>query len=185
MSNHNLAPPSDWARRWCREIATAGRVLDLACGPGRHSRFLLKHGYRVLAADQDVSGLADLQGQPNFESMQVDLETKPWPFEPESFDAIVVTNYLFRRTLPRLMAALKPGGVLIYETFAEGNGQFGRPSNPDFLLRPGELLNVVGGVGRVIAYEDVYIDSPKPALVQRICAVRNGGLPRYFPAPSN
>jgi SAM-dependent methyltransferase len=185
MIHHNLAQPSSWVRRWCREIVPTGRVLDLACGSGRHSRLLLQSGYRVLAADQDISELADLQGRSNFESMQVDLENAVWPFEPESVDGIVVTNYLFRPTLSLLLAALKPAGLLIYETFAEGNGEFGRPSNPDFLLRPGELLDVVNGAGRVIAYEDIFVDVPKPALVQRICAVKNGGSLRYFPAPSN
>ena len=185
MIHHNLPQPSSWVLRWCREIEPTGRVLDLACGSGRHSRLLLQSGYRVLAADQDISGLADLQGQSNFESIQVDLENPPWPFEPKSFDGIIVTNYLFRPTLNLLMAALKPGGVLIYETFAQGNGEFGRPSNPDFLLQSGELLALVSESARVIAYEDIYLDVPRPALVQRICAVKNGGSPRYFPAPSN
>ena len=183
--NHNTSPPSDWVKRWCRVIEVGGRVLDLACGSGRHTRLLLEGGYRVQAVDLDISELADLNGRANFELLQVDLENARWPFDNNCFDAIVVTNYLHRPLFAHLIASLKPGGVLIYETFASGHGQFGRPSNPNFLLQPGELLVAVEGSLRVIAYEDVYVENPKPALLQRICAVRNGGRPRHFPVAGN
>lgn len=183
--NHNTSPPSDWVKRWCRAIEVGGRVLDLACGSGRHARLLLECGYSVQAVDLDISKLVDLNGRANFELLQADLENAQWPFDNNCFDAIVVTNYLHRPLFAHLIASLKPGGVLIYETFALGHGQFGRPSNPNFLLQPGELLVAVEGSLRVIAYEDVYVENPKPALLQRICAVRNGGGPRYFPVASN
>lgn len=99
-----------------------------------------------------------------------DIEAGPWPYPGRSFDAVVVTNYLHRPLFPLLMAALAPGGVLIYETFAQGNGKYGRPTNPDFLLRHGELLQVVGAA-HVVAYEDLVVEHPRPAAVQRICAV--------------
>ena len=183
--NHNTSPPSDWVTRWCGVIEVGGRVLDLACGSGRHARLLLECGYRVQAVDLDISELADLNGRANFELLQADLENAPWPFDNNCFDAIVVTNYLHRPLFAHLIASLKPGGILIYETFASGHGQFGRPSNPNFLLQPGELLVAVEGSLRVIAYEDVYVENPKPALLQRICAVRNGGHPRHFPVAGN
>ena len=183
--NHNTSPPSDWVKRWCRAIEVGGRVLDLACGSGRHSRLLLECGFSVQSVDLDISELADLNGRANFKLLQADLENARWPFDNNCFDAIVVTNYLHRPLFAHLIASLKPGGVLIYETFASGHGQFGRPSNPNFLLKPGELLVAVEGSLRVIAYEDVYVENPKPALLQRICAVRNGGGPRHFPVASN
>ena len=183
--NHSTSPPSDWVKRWCLAIEVGGRVLDLACGSGRHARLLLECGYSVQAVDLDISGLADLNGRANFELLQADIENAPWPFGDDCFDGVVVTNYLYRPLFSRLIASLKPGGVLIYETFAVGNGEFGRPSNADFLLRPGELLAALNGSSRVIAYEDVYVERPKPALVQRICAARLGGPARYFPVLGN
>lgn len=177
---HDLTQSSPWLRRWIGTIVPGGRVLDLACGSGRHTRLLLAEGYPTLSVDRDISGVEDLRGQGGCELLQADLENGPWPIGINAFAGIVVTNYLYRPNFPHLLAALIPGGILIYETFAEGNGEFGRPSNADFLLRPGELLAMVNGSARVIAFEDVYIDVPKPALVQRICAVKNGGPPRYF-----
>lgn len=172
---------SSWVRRWTKTLVTAGRVLDLACGSGRHTRLLLDQGYRVVAVDRDVSGVEDLRGRMGCEIVQADLESGLWPFAENTFDGVVVTNYLYRPNFPHLLAALKPGGMLIYETFAEGNGEFGRPSNPDFLLQPGELLALANDTARVIAYEDGYLELPKPARVQRICAVKYGGPPRHFP----
>lgn len=120
--------------------------------------------------DRDLSGIDDLVS-PALIAVATDLEDgTPWPFAGTRFDAVVVTNYLFRPLLPTVVAAVAPGGVLVYETFAEGNERFGRPSNPDFLLRPGELLNAVAGRLRVLAYEDLTVDQPKPAAVQRIVA---------------
>ncbi|NIA71863.1 methyltransferase domain-containing protein [Pelagibius litoralis] len=153
--------------------ALNARVLDLACGSGRHSRLLLGLGHQVLAVDRDISGLGELAGQDRMEALQCDLETGETPtFLRRSFDAIVVTNYLYRPLFPALLGALAPGGLLIYETFALGNERFGRPSNPDFLLRPGELLDWLRNDLRILAYEDLEVALPKPAAVQRVCAKR-------------
>jgi SAM-dependent methyltransferase len=157
--------------RWASRIPTQGRVLDLACGAGRHARYLADLGLRVDAVDRDIGALVLRQGS-SIEPLQADLEAGGWPYPGVAFDGIVVTNYLHRPLFPVLLASLAPNGVLIYETFAVGNERFGKPSNPDFLLFPGELLEVVRGVLRVIAYEDVIDSHPRPAAVQRICAMR-------------
>jgi SAM-dependent methyltransferase len=147
-------------------------VLDLACGAGRHARLFAALGHPVLALDRDPQLLA-AAASPGIETMLHDLEAPgaPWPFTAGRFAAIVVTNYLHRPLLAQLAASLAPDGVLIYETFAVGNEAFGKPSNPDFLLRPGELLGLAHAAGlRVIAYEDGFVSQPKPAMVQRLCA---------------
>ena len=129
-------------------------------------------GYSVLAVDQDVSALEQRKNQ-RIETQVIDLEADKWPLEGSLFSGIIVTNYLYRPYLDQLPKMLIPGGVLIYETFAQGNADFGRPSNPDFLLKPGELLDLAQRHGfKVIAYEDIYTDQPKPAMVQRLCAVK-------------
>lgn len=153
-------------------IPHGGRVLDLAAGSGRHTKLLAESGYSVEAVDRDISKLARLALLPTVSIYEWDLEVGVWPYSNEHFAGIVVTNYLQRPIFPELMKALVPGGVLIYETFALGNEAYGRPANPDFLLRPGELLDVVHGQLRVLAFEDVYTAEPKPAMVQRICAMR-------------
>ncbi len=178
---NEILPASAWVARWISQFAAREMILDVACGSGRHTQLLLDHSLRVVAVDVNISAMNSLEHRHNLELVQADLENEPWPFASAYFDGIVVTNYLHRPIFPDLVASLKPGGIFIYETFALGNGRFGRPSNPDFLLQPGELLRVVDGKARVIAYEDVYTESPKPALVQRICAVANGGSPRQFP----
>ncbi len=183
--NHDMARPSDWVNRWIQLIAAPGRVLDLACGGGRHTRLLRHAGNRVLAVDIDISGLSDFSADAGIDILQADLEGRPWPIVEASFDGVVVTNYLHRPTFSHLLASLKPGGVLIYETFAQGNGEYGRPSNPEFLLRPGELLDLVSGAAHVVAFEEGYVATPKPALVQRICAVKNGGPSHHFPLSGN
>jgi SAM-dependent methyltransferase len=150
-------------------------VLDLACGSGRHSRLFLDRGLRVVAVDRDLSGLADLVPHPSLEAIEVDLEDgREFPFKNRQFGGVVVTNYLFRPILPDIVAAVADGGILIYETFAKGNEPFPGPSNPDFLLDRGELLEAVGGRLRVLAYEDLIVEEPRPAAVQRIAAVREG-----------
>lgn len=164
--------PSAWVTRFAPLIPQTGTVLDLACGAGRHSRLLADLGHQVLAVDIDVSRLGTIADIPQIEALQADLESGFWPFVDRQFSAIVVANYLHRPLLPKLPAALVPGGLLIYETFAIGNERFGKPSNREFLLLPGELLQVVVGHARVIAYEDLVVAEPKPAAVQRICAVR-------------
>ena len=172
MAEHDApASPSEWVTRWAERIAPDAQVLDLACGSGRHTRYLAARGLRVCAVDRDAAGLAALRDLPGVEPMLYDLET-PWPFPDRRFGGIVVTNYLYRPLLPALVDAVAEGGVLIFETFAVGNETYGRPSNPAFLLRPGELLEAVAGRLRVLAYEDLYVERPKAALVQRICAQR-------------
>jgi SAM-dependent methyltransferase len=164
--------PSAWVRRFAQLIPEAAEALDLACGGGRHARLLAARGCRVDAVDRDAAALAGLSGAPGVTPLCADLEGAPWPYPGRAWDAIVLANYLHRPLLPLLLDALRPGGVLIYETFMTGNERFGRPSNPDFLLRPGELLQWVGGRLAVLAFEQGEVDRPKPAVVQRICAVR-------------
>jgi len=172
MDHHEISEPSDWVRRFAALIAPNGDVLDLACGKGRHVHFLRSLGYRVAAVDRDAEALDPLRSLKGVEVHVADVEAGPWPFAEERFDGIVVTNYLHRPLFPHLIAALRDGGVLIYETFAVGNERFGRPSNPRFLLRPGELLANLASSLRVVAFEQGMISTPNPAIVQRICAVR-------------
>jgi SAM-dependent methyltransferase len=167
---HSLDRPSEWVARWARTIRPDGEVLDLACGSGRHSRFLVSLGLRVCAVDRDPRALGMLDGITGVTARLADLENDPWPLQGLKFDGVVVTNYLHRPLFPRILDALAPAGVLIYETFAAGNERFGKPSNPDFLLQPGELLEIANGRLRVIAYEDIEVAAPKPACIQRICA---------------
>ena len=145
-------------------------MLDVACGSGRHARYLAGLGHRVDAVDRDAAALQTLAGVAGVTPRHADLEQGPWPYSGLRFDAIIVTNYLHRPLLPRLLEALADGGVLIYETFAAGNERYGRPSNPDFLLKPGELLEFARGRLRVVAYEDLQVDVPRPAMIQRLCA---------------
>ncbi|MFZ5558841.1 MAG: class I SAM-dependent methyltransferase [Pseudomonadota bacterium] len=168
-----VSPPSAWVTRWGLLLPAGSRVLDLAAGGGRHSRWLAGRGCRVEAVDRDPAALAALAQCPGVSTRVADLEGGPWPYEGAAFDGIVVTNYLHRPLFPRLRAALAPGGVLIYETFMLGNERYGRPSNPEFLLRPGELLELATGL-QVVAYEAGRTAVPKVAVVQRLCAVRSG-----------
>ncbi|HEX6382149.1 MAG TPA: methyltransferase domain-containing protein [Acidimicrobiia bacterium] len=162
-----------WVARFADLVPPGGRVLDVACGAGRHARSFLQQGHPVTVVDRDTSGVADLGEHPNVEILEFDLEAgKPWPFAGRVFEGVVVTNYLWRPILADIVASVAPGGVLLYETFARGNEQFGHPRNPDFLLRPGELLDAVRGELRVVAYEDRIVEEPDPKAVQRIAAVR-------------
>ena len=147
-------------------------MLDLACGGGRHGRLFVARGHPVTLLDRDTRGVADLAGQPTIEIVTADLEDgAPFPLAGRRFAAIVGVNYLHRPLFPALLDALAPGGALIWQTFAVGNARFGKPSNPDFLLKPGELLEVVRGRLTVVAYEHGEIATPRPAIIQRICAV--------------
>ncbi len=180
--SHENLKPSPWVARFAPLVPARGRVLDVACGTGRHARFFLAREHSVVALDRDISALADLTDRAGVEIVQADLEDGAWPLDGRRFAAIVVTNYLHRPLFPRLLAALEPDGVLIYETFAVGNERFGRPRNPDFLLAPGELLGIVAAKLRVVAYEHGEVSRPKRAVVQSICAVNDriagaGGLP--------
>jgi SAM-dependent methyltransferase len=157
--------PSAWVLRWAPLIAR-GPVLDVACGGGRHARWLAARGLDVVAVDREPQAMTGVR------FVQADLESgRPWPFPGEYFSGVVVTNYLHRPLFPVLRAALAAGGILIYETFMAGNERFGRPSNPEFLLRPGELLDAFGGL-RILAFEQGRAREPKPAVLQRVCAVR-------------
>lgn len=165
-------PPADWVCRYADEIGLPGRVLDLACGSGRHARWLAAAGFRVLAADRDAAALSEIS-HPDIAVLCVDLEDGGWPFGGEAFAGIVVTRYLFRPLLPRLAAALAPGGVLIYETFMQGNEAYGRPARAEFLLAPGELDAFARAVGlEVLAFAEGYRAAPRPAMLQSLCARR-------------
>jgi SAM-dependent methyltransferase len=171
---HDVGEISAWVARWAHLIAPGGTALDVASGRGRHARWLAARGCRVLAVDRDEAALASMSACERIETLAADLENgAPWPLAADrAFDAVVVTNYLHRPLFGHLIDALAPGGVLIYETFAAGNETVGKPSNPAFLLAPGELLDAVRGRLRVIAYEDGFLDTPRPAYVQRLCAAR-------------
>jgi len=178
--NHTGLAPSPWVQRWTPLLPPGGSVLDVACGPGRHLRWFAAQGFRCTGVDRDADALASLRGVA--ETVSADIENGPWPLPGRCFDAVVVTNYLWRPLWPMLLASVAEGGVLIYETFAVGQGSVGRPSNPDFLLRSGELLQAVSGL-RVVAYEDGFLDGPE-RFVQRIAAVRerlSGALPARYP----
>lgn len=172
MNPHLITNPSPWVQRFAPQIVAGGSVLDLACGSGRHSRYLVELGFQVEALDRDEAALASLQGVQGIHTHLADVEGGPWPYYTRAFDGIVVTNYLHRPLLPLLINALDEGGVLIYETFMIGNELYGKPSNPDFLLRSGELLEIVRRRLRVVAFEQGKIESPQPAMVQRICVSR-------------
>lgn len=162
--------PSPWILRHLDLVRGGGRVLDLAAGGGRHARLAHERGHQVTALDRDVSALTAIAG---IEVVEHDLEAgHPWPLGDAAFDGVLVTNYLWRPLMPSLPGLLAPGGALIYETFASGNERFGKPSNPAFLLEPGELLDCVRGRLRVVAYEELEIAEPRPAKVQRIAAAR-------------
>lgn len=165
-------PPSAWVRRFAPLIPAGGTVLDLACGSGRHARWLAQQGYAVEAVDRDADALAGLRDVAGVTTRQADLEGGPWPYYGRGFDGIVVTNYLWRPLLPHLFSALDAGGVLIYETFMAGNERLGRPSSPEYLLRRGELLDVIGKRFAIVAFEQGEVASPRPAVVQRVCALR-------------
>jgi SAM-dependent methyltransferase len=167
--------PSEWLLRWAHLI-TRGPVLDVASGGGRHAEFFAQRGLEVVAVDREAQSI------PGVRFVQAELEGGgAWPFAGQRFAAIVVTNYLHRPLLPTIEAALADEGVLIYETFMVGNEKYGRPSNPGFLLRPGELLEVFRGL-TPIAFEQGYAERPKPALVQRLCA-RRGHIGQVRIAP--
>ncbi len=174
--------PSPWIVRWSHLLAPGAHVLDLACGSGRHTRWFHGRGHAVTAVDRDLDSArrASCPGT----LLQADLENAPWPLMNESgprqFDAVVVTNYLWRPLLPTIVASVAPGGVLLYETFADGNAEFGRPSRPDFLLQPGELLTTCREL-HVIAYENGVLGQPRRC-VQRIAAIRRSSA-KEAPSP--
>ena len=169
-----ILPPSPWLIAQAVHLPLAGCILDLACGSGRHARYLAGQKHPVFAVDRNSEAISALQGLPGIEAEVMELEGEEWPLAGQQFAGIVVTNYLWRPRLPDLLALLAPGGVLIYETFMLGNEAYGKPSRPDFLLRPGELRELATAAGlRVIDFVEGYVDRPKPAMRQAICAVRD------------
>jgi SAM-dependent methyltransferase len=165
---HSVADPSRWVQRWSHLVRAQGSVLDVACGSGRHVRWFAARGARVTGVDRDAAAVQPLRELA--EVVVADIENGPWPLAGRRFDAVVVTNYLWRPLMPTLVECVADGGVLIWETFAQGHQTVGRPSNPAFLLVPGELLVATAGL-RVVAFEDGYLDTPT-RFVQRIAAVR-------------
>ncbi|MBL8387732.1 MAG: class I SAM-dependent methyltransferase [Hydrogenophaga sp.] len=175
---HGSDTPSAWVRRWSHLVPAGGSVLDVACGAGRHLRWFASRGHAVTGVDRDPAAIAATTGVGRV--VQADIESGPWPFAGQRFDAVVVTNYLWRPLLPVIVNSLADGGVLIYETFAIGNETVGRPSRPDFLLQPGELLRASAGL-HVVAYEDGFCDHPE-RFVQRIVALRKRPSADALPA---
>lgn len=176
-----LAAPSDWVVRYIHGVSPGGRVLDVACGPGRHFPLALEGGRRVTGIDRDTTAaVARWRNEVRVELLQADLEDgSPFPCPASSFAGVIVTNYLWRPILPAIIGAVASDGLLIYETFMIGQEQFGRPRNPDFLLRPGELLETVCPQLKVIAFEHVRLRSPD-RIVQRIVAA---GQRHPWPCP--
>ena len=174
-----LLSASAWVRRWSHLLGPGATVLDVACGAGRHAHWFADRGCRVTGVDRDSAALQHLP--PSAERILADIEAAPWPLAGRRFDAVVVTNYLWRPLLPALLASLAEGGVLIYETFSAGNQTVGRPSNPEFLLRRAELLQAARDL-RVVAFEEGFLDAPD-RFVQRLAAVREPAAltapPRY------
>lgn len=186
-AGHGSEPVSTWVQRWSSLMPAGGTVLDVACGLGRHTRWFLARGHRVFAVDRSAAAIDGVRAQApsgigeRLETRVADLESGPWPFAGQRFDAVVVTNYLWRPLLPVIVDSVAPGGALIYETFAAGNEAYGKPSRADFLLQSGELLVACAGL-RVVAFEDGYLDGP-PRRVQRIAAVRAGADGSWPPLP--
>jgi len=172
--------PSGWVLRFAHLLRPGGRALDLACGRGRHALFLASRGLHVLAVDRDVDALESLRGHKGVIPLRAELEDGPWPLPGFRFDAVVVTRYLHRPLLPDLVASVDEGGVLLYETFLSGQEALGKPTRPDFLLRPGELREACAGL-TVVAFEEGRFEEPDPVMLQRICAVR-GPAPQVTPA---
>mgnify|MGYP003394634243 CR=1 FL=1 len=171
---HGAEAPSGWVLRWLGAPGERRAVLDVACGSGRHARLAAERGFNVTAVDRDGAALATMGEAVRVQTKLADLEGAPWPFSPASFDIVIVTNYLHRQLFDAIAQSLRPGGMLIYETFMLGNERHGRPSNPAFLLKPGELLAAFAGSLRIVAFEEGEVNAPKLAIVQRYAGVRLG-----------
>ncbi len=184
FSPHGTEPPSAWVQRWSHLVAPEGRVLDVACGLGRHAYWFYGLNHTLALVDRAPAAIDSIAiPAAACQKVTADIETGPWPFAQQQFDAVVVTNYLWRPLMPTLLASLAPGGVLIYETFSKGNETVGKPSRADFLLQPGELLQVCKDL-RVVAFEDGFVDGAlgkQPRFIQRIAAVREDTV---NPAPT-
>ena len=171
---HGTEAPSDWVRRWSTLAPPGSTALDVACGAGRHLRWMHQHGHPTVGVDRSADAVAACAAWGEIHC--ADIEDGPWPFAGRQFGAVIVTNYLWRPLLPLLVDSVAPGGVLIYETFASGNETVGRLARADFLLQPGELLAACATL-RTVAYEDGFVDAPA-RFVQRIAAVRETAHPR-------
>jgi SAM-dependent methyltransferase len=169
-SAHGLSAPSPWIARWSHLLPRGCDVLDVACGNGRHLQWFASRGHPVIGVDKEIAAARALV--PAAQLVQADIENGPWPFSSSGglrrFGAVVVTNYLWRPLLPILLQSLAPSGLMLYETFAAGNETVGRPARPDFLLQPGELMQICDGL-HVVAYENGYVPNPD-RFVQRIAA---------------
>ena len=187
VDSHGVTVPSPWVVRWTGLLRPDARVLDVACGSGRHLKWFSEHGHAVYGVDRDISQARE--NVPRATLTEADIELGPWPLmasdTPQQFNAVIVTNYLWRPLMGTLLASLAPGGVLIYETFAAGNETVGRPARPDFLLSEGELLDVCAGL-RIVAYENGFLAAPD-RFVQRIAAIKQpasetrSGTPVRYP----
>ena len=161
---------SAWVERFAPLIRPGGDVLDLACGRGRHLRWLAAQGFSVTGVDIDTTGLTDLRGATRIRVIEHDLERNSWPFQAETFDAVICINYLHRPLFTAIRSALRDGGVLIYATFAVGQAQYGKPTSPEFLLQPGELLRAYATL-EIVAYEHGIRGASRPSVRQRLCAI--------------
>jgi SAM-dependent methyltransferase len=175
---------SSWFQRFAHLLSPRSAVLDLAAGYGRHTRWALSLGCRVVAVDIDVGGLEDLSDRPDAEIITADLEQGDWPLGDRRFDAVLISNYLHRPHFARIPGMLRDGGLLMIDTFGAGNQRYGRPRNPDFLLQPGELLDAWAGQLQVVAYEQGIEYWPRPAVRQRICAQAGAGPVALAPRPA-
>lgn len=171
--NNLIGKPSPWMVEYAPLITHGGRVLDLACGSGRHAIWLAELGYQVDAIDRDAAVMSEMIGIDNINIRIADIEANDAPLLKAQYDGIIVSRYLYRPLLNSLAEALKPGGVLIYETFMTGNERYGKPSNPDFLLRPDELLDIYTPLLKIIAFAQGDESEPRPAVMQRICAIKH------------
>lgn len=168
--------PSGWLRQHAHHIKPCGHVLDIAAGSGRNARWLARQGFSVEAVDRDEQALGSMQGLENINIRLADIENGDWPYKGQQFDAIVVCRYLHRPLFAEFINNLAPAGVLIYETFMQGHEIYGRPTNPDFLLKPDELLEAFQNQLEVVAFEQIYQETPRPAMMQRLCAIKPDNL---------
>lgn len=168
----DLTAPSAWIERWHHGFGAGSTILDIACGDGRHGRLFLENGATVTFVDIDVSGLADLANDDRAEILQANLETQPWPLNNRRFDVVVVTNYLHRPLFPDIVTAVAAAGWLFYETFAVGNERYGRPTNPDYLLKHDELKHSVENELNIVGYAHSLRILPRRAVMQHIAAQR-------------
>ena len=164
--------PNKWVECYSSLIPSGGSVLDLACGSGRHTGMLLNKGYQVTAVDIDTTLIKQNFSNKNLNIVKCDLESLSfWPFEKNSFLGIIVVNYLHRPLFSKIIESLREEGVLVYQTFADGHSRYGKPKNPDYLLKRGELKTVFDSM-KIISYQHGYLSYPSQSIIQRICCVK-------------